>query len=726
MSMYMVLALFFIICFAIVFAHAHTGIAKANPNDEAHPPLAKEILSIRPETGGHGLKVYITADGRPEDYSSFRVLRPYNRPAIDIAGVATSLGQETLESAHESKKASDLSTTEPISKAQSTLSLINTDKMEATQAPAGLDNEESLPTVVEVKIVLHVSSYRLKANAEEEVQRLTKYAYKPFILAEEVSGKTWFRVYIGNFGDEQEARKVGSELKEKGIISYFKLREVNRDIEEVPPAELPEEDMVIARDIPVKAETEIGGQAYFDFGVFAYEDGDYEDAERNFGKALEFDPDNPLYNHYMGKAYLKMERYQETEDYLTRAWDVNPDMSGLKYDLAFLNYKISNHSRAADLFAEIVKEAPSNVLAHYYAAMSLYNQKHYKEALGYFTGAAERSPSIKANGYYYAGICNLKMGDLEKATERLEYVRDHTESESLREYALKWLEAIDKQKKALRPYSLYLRMGYLYDDNVMLEPLDEDFYADEGDYVTTGFFSGRYNVVNRRDYKMGLGYSHYQTWHDDLEQYDLVGSIFNLYAKYRFDPFTFGLSYLPSYYWVESDSFLMCHQLRPDVMWSVNKDLVTRFSYGYYRNNHFQNNDRDGHTNEVSLDAYYKIGDKGGQLSGGIGYEDISASHPDQYYGQMKTRLGISLSLPKDLNLSLTGKYYEKKYDNVDSFYGVKRENAKYYGSISLSRKLFHEWLIISGEYSYTENDSNVTNYRYNRRLTSFYLTARF
>jgi hypothetical protein len=120
------------------------------------------------------------------------------------------------------------------------------------------------------------------------------------------------------------------------------------------------------------------------------------------------------------------------------------------------------------------------------------------------------------------------------------------------------------------------------------------------------------------------------------------------------------------------------------------------------------------------------IGDKKGQLSGGIGYEDISASHPDQYYGQMKTRLGISLSLPKDLNLSLTGKYYEKKYDNVDSFYGVKRENAKYYGSISLSRKLFHEWLIISGEYSYTENDSNIINYKYNRRLTSFYLTARF
>ena len=125
MSMYMALTLFFIICLAIVFAHAHTGIAKADTEGEANHPLGKEIVSIRPETGGHGLKVHITTDGRPEDNNSFRVLRPYNRPAIDIAGVGSSLGQETFESAHESKKASDLSTTEPISKAQSTLSLIS-------------------------------------------------------------------------------------------------------------------------------------------------------------------------------------------------------------------------------------------------------------------------------------------------------------------------------------------------------------------------------------------------------------------------------------------------------------------------------------------------------------------------------------------------------------------------------------------------------------------------
>ncbi|MBW2107021.1 MAG: tetratricopeptide repeat protein, partial [Deltaproteobacteria bacterium] len=278
---------------------------------------------------------------------------------------------------------------------------------------------------------------------------------------------------------------------------------------------------VIFMHLPAHAQEQ--GNAYYDLGVFAYEDGDYEGAEVNLKKALTFSPDSPFYNHYLGRIYLKMERYPEADAYLNKAWDLNPDISGLKYDIAFLNYKTSNYSRAADLFTEIVKEDPSNVLAQYYAGICLYKQKNYGKALKYFINATQISPTVKDNGYYYAGICHLKMGNFKKATEKFEYVRDYAESASLREYAKKWLQATDRQKKALKPYSLYAKLSYKYDDNVRLEPLDKDIYADEDDYVTEGYFSGRYNIVNRQDYNIGLGYSHYQTWHKNLENYDLTG-----------------------------------------------------------------------------------------------------------------------------------------------------------------------------------------------------------
>ncbi len=74
---------------------------------------------------------------------------------------------------------------------------------------------------------LHVSSFKEKNNAEQEVQTLNEQGLKSFFVEENISGANWFRVYIGEFDDEKAARKAGSELLKKGIISYFKPIEID-------------------------------------------------------------------------------------------------------------------------------------------------------------------------------------------------------------------------------------------------------------------------------------------------------------------------------------------------------------------------------------------------------------------------------------------------------------------------------------------------------------------
>lgn len=483
--------------------------------------------------------------------------------------------------------------------------------------------------------------------------------------------------------------------------------------------------VVLLLFLPANAEEE-GGGAYFDLGVFAYEEGNYEIAEGHLKKALSFSPANPFYNHFLGKTYLKTGRYQEALHYLNTAWKADPDIPELKYDLAFLNFKMSNYSKAADLFINVTNEDPSHVLAHYYAGMSLYEQKRYGRALDHFLAAAEKSPSVKTNSYYYAGVCYFETGKAEEAVEKFEYVRDHADSGLLRENSLVWLERIREEKKDVKPYSLYLKIGHHYDDNIPLEPLDEDVYTEEDDYVTKVIFLGKYDFVNTKSYKIGAGYSHYQTWHNDLAEYDLIGSIGKLYANYYLHPLTFGLSYIPSYYWLDSENYLRRHQVRPEIVWKCTKKLGTRLSYSYYDDNNFLNDDRDGEIHEGLLDVYYSILGKRAYVFGGIGYEDKSASHPDQDYGRLKTKLGMSLTLPWDLELRLEGKYQEKRYDNVDTLYGVEREDTKYFGGVSLSRKLFYEWLGILAEFNYTKNNSNINDFEYERKVTGLSLTVRY
>ena len=75
---------------------------------------------------------------------------------------------------------------------------------------------------------IHISSNKDEANAVENVTRLKEYGYKAFYALEKDSSGTWYRVYIGGFKDEAEARKKGMELLDSGLITYFKPIVIDR------------------------------------------------------------------------------------------------------------------------------------------------------------------------------------------------------------------------------------------------------------------------------------------------------------------------------------------------------------------------------------------------------------------------------------------------------------------------------------------------------------------
>jgi len=229
--------------------------------EKTAPTRAPEITAIEVEKDEQGAKVHIVANGKLTRYEAFYLSDP-PRLAVDLFGVQSAVGKEALLFSNPLvkgvrlgtsykdkvrvvfdlvspdrlpyqivsksdrllvflKQPSDLSTTEPTGKAQSASPSSTADQAGATSAPAELAREKPFATVPPGKIILHISSFKQKDNAENEVQRLGKHGYKTFLAAEEVLGESWLRVYIGVFDDEQTARRIGSELRGKGIVSYF-------------------------------------------------------------------------------------------------------------------------------------------------------------------------------------------------------------------------------------------------------------------------------------------------------------------------------------------------------------------------------------------------------------------------------------------------------------------------------------------------------------------------
>lgn len=468
------------------------------------------------------------------------------------------------------------------------------------------------------------------------------------------------------------------------------------------------------------------GRAYFDFGVFAYEDGAYDEARNHFRMALDFDPDNPKYHQYIGRTFLKQDRFDEAAVHLQRAMEINPDIPGLKHDTAMLHFLQGDDAQASALFERAAAESSDDVLARYYAGVTLFRLERYEKAAGYFLEAAEKSPEARARGRYYAGVAYQKSGQSDRALKLFERLMEDPNAGEFAQLAREWATVIREGGAGKRPWQLFLKLGRRYDDNVTLDPDDADLFTDESDWGTQLFFSGRYEFLRRDSFSMGAGYRHYRMDYDDLDRYDLTGSFGDAYAAYRIEPFTLRMVLAPTYYWADGDSYLRQYRLGPDLLWLATPRLLARLSYRYGDNAYFEDDGRTGHDQTVFSEAYYSILDGGGRLFGRLEYEDRSADAADEEYGQWRFRLGGSLELPWKLEAGVSGEYRARNYDAPDGFYGVEREDDRYTMDLSLSRPVFWDWLGVLAEYRYIRNDSNINDYEYTRNQFTLSVTATY
>lgn len=457
-------------------------------------------------------------------------------------------------------------------------------------------------------------------------------------------------------------------------------------------------------------------QNYYGLGVFAYEEGNYTEARTLLLKAVAMDGENARAYYYLGQACKKLSQPEEAERYLKRAFAVDPLIPGLKYALGLLFYEKNNFEDALQKFQEVAAQDPADVLAIYHTGLCQYKLERYEAAAESLLKAAQMSPTIEANGYYYAGVCNFYVDRLDEASAQFVHVIEVADTPDVKENAALWLKAVKNKTESQKPYQLYVKAGYQYDDNVVLAPGDLDIISDESDSTLLVYFSGKYDVIHLQRFDGGLGYSHYQTRYQDLEEYNLTGSIGNIYADWQCsDAVSIGVNYHPAYYWVDSESYLMQHQIAPYVSWMIDSLKVADISYRYYRHNYFQENSRDGHSNELTLNYSHGFSGIDGYFFCGAGIEIYSAEEEDEDYDEVTTLLGCSLDVLENTNLTVYGNYFDKNYDHRDLVYNVKREDSRYFLFVSLSQTVWRPWLSLSAEYTFTKNNSSISDFDYDR-----------
>lgn len=468
------------------------------------------------------------------------------------------------------------------------------------------------------------------------------------------------------------------------------------------------------------------GAVYYDLAVFSFEAGDYREAENFLTKALAVRPDDAYVHFYLARTNLRQERLTEAEALFHSAWALDPDIPGLAYEMGALFQKMEKHDQALASFETVLAEDPTHVTALYHAGASQFMLGRYQGAIDYLARASDLSESVRPTAAYYAGICHFRLSEFDQALSKFDYAAAAADTLTLRQDAEQWAKITRMRLDGEKAWSLYAKAGWLYDDNVQLAPLDSDRFTEESDSAGVLFFSGRYVMVGADNLDFGLGYSHYQTFYRDFDDYNLIGGIGEVFSEYRLQQLTFGLAYIPAYYWVDTDSYLMQHQLRPEIRYRLTDNDEIGFAYTYDRNNYFENSRRDGHAHEFNLNYLRDLEAIDGYLFCTAGYQDNTASDPDEYFTEMTARVGVSAGFFEQFRIRVQGSCNDKNYDNRDSFHRIKREDARYGASVALSWRSPLEWLDVSLEYAHTRNDSNIDAYDYRRNTVGLFLAADF
>ncbi len=470
----------------------------------------------------------------------------------------------------------------------------------------------------------------------------------------------------------------------------------------------------------------VSGDNFFNAGVFAYESGDYDTALERFRQAISIEKGNPFYNYYMGKAYMAKGEYDKAIIYLDQARISGQKIPGLSFDWAMVHYRMGDYAASSRLFAALSEDEPNNALARYYAGISFYRQGEYEKALSCLQEAGRMNSSLKPNASYYEALCYLKTGDREKAKTGFSYAKRNATERQTRDAADRQLKALARLDRRARRYSLAASVGVQYDSNVLLEPVNnEDLYSNEDDFKFTALLSGSYDVARVSGTTFGLGYSHYQSWYTDLHDYDLIGSMFDFYIRHQSGNYMFSFAYKPAYFWIDSDSYLMRHEFRPKITAKFGDRLITSLAYSYKRDNSMYDDGRDGHVNEADLRLMYAMPGGMGELFGNMLYDVVSASSKDDDYHILKTALSARFYLPRRFSVTVKAGCWSRDYDNVDSTYNLGRHDTKYIGGFFVGKELYRDQLSIEAGYTYTKNDSNIPDYRYESNAYTVNLKAR-
>lgn len=440
-----------------------------------------------------------------------------------------------------------------------------------------------------------------------------------------------------------------------------------------------------------------------------------------------------------GQCLIKLRRYGEAVDVLDAARKRDPDLPGIDLERGIALYHVGDLDAARRALAQARAAGSEDPRLDLYEGLLHLQQAELEEA----AIALERARTLGASGVdpvasFYAGVAWAGLREREQAEASLRRVIEEDPDGPWGAEARRLLERRARTPGDGGPWAL-ARLGMEYDSNVVLvrtSNLPQDISDKDGTRGTWYLEAGS-ELFREGDWSGGALVSYDGNAHieDRVDEFDSDYPVASGWLDYQVDRDTRArLRYDVGFAWVDYDEFLFSNDVTLSGLRTWGRagetELFVGFDYDnylYHLSNDEEPLDRDGVGVNGGFRHYMPLLED--RVVGRVGYSvDRYWADRSQYdlTGQDFVA-GFVAQLPLGISWDNEVTFRLELFDDKSIFEptGSDRKDEDWEYETWLSKPIT-EYLIVSARYSYTDVNSNVSEFDYKRHIVGGYVTIRF
>jgi len=334
---------------------------------------------------------------------------------------------------------------------------------------------------------------------------------------------------------------------------------------------------------------------YVEQAVLDFDDKRYEQALDNLRRALQIEPEHREALYYTGVVNMARGRHAEAIPFLERALAKAPDDVPILFQLGLAHFARQDYDRAQPLLERAFRADPAVDGLGYYVGFLRYRRSDYRGALAALRGGRVSNPERQQLSRLYIGLALAGSGLPAQATAELQEAVRLSPASPVTGSVERLRDTIVASRDKERRLSLEARIGFTWDDNVIVRPVDdtnppiEPLVAEirRHKHESFGELAGlnlNYVWWRTADWESNIGYSFFTTYQNEIPKFGVISNLGTAGLTYKTAlgqfPTQISLQYAYDIMLLGGDEFLQRHTVS---LSGVLIESARHFTQGFVR-----------------------------------------------------------------------------------------------------------------------------------------------